>query len=143
MSLKMQRNIQSTLEPVTIALWLVHAKTGKSGTSLVNIFLLYFAGYLGGIGIICHLNIETVHIYLSTDNSAIEDYLAMQGVCDFNKSVSEDAAVSSSEQFYHNDDASSSVTHSGVAYVSDPVPTKNVRKSTFMYTGCVYINRIH
>ena len=65
----------------------------------------------------------------------------MQGVCDFNKSVSEDAAVSSSEQFYHNDDASSSVTHSGVA--SDPVPTKNVRKSTFMYTGYMYISRIH
>ena len=29
-------------------------------------FLLYFAGYLGGIGIICHLNIETVHIYPPT-----------------------------------------------------------------------------
>ena len=79
--------------------------------------------------------------YLATDNSAIEDYLAMQGVCDFNKSVSEDAAVSSSEQFHHDDDTSSSVTHSEVA--SDPVPTKNVRKSTFMYTGCMYISRIH
>ena len=64
--------------------------------------------------------------YLSTDNSAIEEYLAMRGVCDFNESVSDDAGVSSSKQF-HGDDVSGSVIHNEVT--SDPVPTKRVRKS--------------
>ena len=68
--------------------------------------------------------------YLTNDNLAIEEYLAMQGVCDFNKYVSGDAGVSSSKQF-HGDDVSGSVIHNEVA--SDPVPTKKVR----VYNVCI------